>query len=99
MLEMIQKKSLYRSNSGTLTGGLTVSSSGIQYSSEVDASQARQGGLATFSRRPVLAELRCNAIGHSAAVQNTERHVNQLLHSGAGDLTATNDHAVTSTTQ
>ena len=70
-----------------------------QYSAEVDASQARQGGLATFSRRPVLAEFRCYTIDHRAAVKKTERHVNQLLHSGAGDLTANNDHAVTSITQ
>ena len=82
------RKSVYRSNSGTLTGGLTVSNSGML-----------TGGLTTFSRRPVLAEFRCYAIGHRAAVQKTERHVNQLLHSGAGDLTANNDHVVASTTQ
>ena len=34
-----------------------------------------------------------------AAVRETERHVNQLLHSGAGDLTANNDHAVASIAQ
>ena len=65
------RKSVYRSNSGTLTGGLTA-----------------------FSRRPVLAEFRCVRGDARVAVQKTKRHVNQLLHSGAGDLTANNDHAV-----
>ena len=65
------RKSVYRSNSGTLTGGLTA-----------------------FSRRPVLAEFRCVRGDARVAVQKTERHVNQLLHSGVGDLTANNDHAV-----
>ena len=31
--------------------------------------------------------------------KKTERHLDQLLHSGAGDLTANNDHAVASITQ
>ena len=31
--------------------------------------------------------------------KKTKRHVNQLLHSGAGDLTADNDHAVARITQ
>ena len=65
------RKSVYRSNSGTLTEG-----------------------LAAFSRRPVLAEFRCVRGDARVAVQKTKRHVNQLLHSGAGDLTANNDHAV-----
>ena len=65
------RKSENRSNSGTLTGGLTA-----------------------FSRRPVLAEIRCARGDARGAVQKTKRHVNQLLHSGAGDLTANNDHAV-----
>ena len=39
------RKSVYRSSSGMLTGGLTI-----------------------FSRSPVLAEFRCYAIGHRAAV-------------------------------
>ena len=69
--ELRSRKSVYRSNSGTLTGGLTA-----------------------FSRRPVLAEFRCVRGDARAAVQKTKRHVNQLLHSGAGDLTANNDHAV-----
>ena len=70
-----------------------------QYSAAVDASQARQGGLATPSRRPVLAECECARGDACAAVRQTERHVNQLLHSGAGDLTANDDHAVASITQ
>ena len=77
------RKSVYRSNSGTLTGGLTVSSSGTL-----------TGGLTAFSRRPVLAEFRCVRGDARVALQKTQRHVNQLLHSGAGDLTANNDHAV-----
>ena len=45
-------------------------------------------------RRPVLAEFRCVRGDACVAVEKTKRHVNQLLHSGAGDLTANNDHAV-----
>ena len=70
--------------------------------------QCETGGLTAFSkagaavrffkrirrkRRTFAAEFGCYAIGHRAA-EKTERHVNQLLHSGAGDLTANNDHAV-----
>ena len=68
------------SNSGTLTGGPTVSSN----------SGTLTGGLTAFSRRPVLAEFRCVRGDARVAVQKTKRHVNQLLHSGAGDLTANN---------
>ena len=71
--EMIQQKSVYRSNIGTLT----------RHSAEDQYWQS----------------LDCYAIGHRAAVQKTERPLDQLLHSGAGDLTANNDHAVTSITQ
>ena len=78
-----RRKLAYRSNSGTLTGGLTVSSSGTL-----------TGGLTAFSRRPVLAEFRCVRGDARVVVQKTKRHVNQLLHSGAGDLTANNDRAV-----
>ena len=79
----IQQKVGIPATVGRSQKGLTVSNSGML-----------TGGLTTFSRIPVLAEFRCYAIGHRAAVQKTERHVNQLLHSGAGDLTANNDHAV-----
>ena len=78
-VEPRSRKSVYRSNSGTLRGGRTVSSSGTL-----------TGGLTAFSRRPVLAEFRCVRGDALVAVQQTKRHVNQLLH---GDLTANNDHA------
>ena len=72
------------------------------------------GGLTAFSkagaavrffkrirrkRQTFAAEFRCIRGDARVAVQQTERHVNQLLHSGAGDLTANNDHAVASITQ
>ena len=47
-----------------------------------------------MSRRPVLAEFRCVRGDARVAVHKTKRHVNQLLQSGAGDLTANNEHAV-----
>ena len=82
MLEMIQQKSMHRKCE---TGGLTAFS--------------KAGAAVRFfkrirrKRRTFAAEFRCYTIGHRAAVQKTES-VNQLLHSGAGDLTANNDHAV-----
>ena len=62
--------------------------------SPVSSSKTLTGGLTAFSRRPVLAEFRCVRGDARVAVQKTKRRVNQLLHSGAGDLTAKNDHAV-----
>ena len=89
------RKSVYRSNSGTLTGGLTVSNSGtLTGGLTVSSSGTLTGGLTAFSRRPVFAEFRCVRGDAHVAVQKTKRHVNQLLHSGAGDLTANNDHVV-----
>ena len=60
----------------------------------VSSSKTLTGGLTAFSRRPELAEFRCVRGDARVAVQKTKRRVNQLLHSGAGDLTAKNDHAV-----
>ena len=83
MLELIQQKSMHRKCE---TGGLTYAT--VRFFERIHR-----------KRRTFAAEFRCYAIGHRAAVQKTERHVNQLLHSGAGDLTANNDHTVASITQ
>ena len=85
---MIQQKSMHRKSE---TGGLTAFS---KASAAVRFFRRIRRKTRTFA-----AEFRCYAIGHRAAVQKTERHVNQLLHSGAGDLTANNDHAVASIRQ
>ena len=85
---MIQKKSMHHKSE---TGGLTAFS--------------KAGAAVRFlkrsrrKRQTFAAEFRCIRGDARVAVQKAERHVNQMLHSGAGDLTANNDHAVASTTQ
>ena len=84
MLEIIQQKSMHRKSE---TGGLTsFSKAGAAVRLSEENPQEKTN---VCSRIWMLRE-----IDHRAAVQKTERHVNQLLHSGAGDFTANNDHAV-----
>ena len=94
----LRRRSLEAFSRSRYTATVGCSQEVSQYSAEVDTSQARQGGLATLAEDQYWQNL--DARGDAcAAVRETERHVNQLLHSGAGDLPANNDHAVASITQ
>ena len=79
-------------NSGMLTGGLTVFGRSRCIASETRRDSRHSAEDQYWQNLDARADA-------CAAVRETERHVNQLLHSGAGDLTANNDHAVASITQ
>ena len=61
--------------------------------------KSETGGLTAFSKACAQDDeysqnLDATRLIAAQQCKKTERHVNQLLHSGAGDLTANNDHAV-----
>ena len=91
MLEMIQQKSMHRKCE---TGGLTAFSKAGAGMRFFEGAAVRFCERIHRKRRTFAAEFICYAISYRAAVQKTERHLNQLLYGGAGDLDAVRDRNV-----